>query len=539
MKQIKYNTVLLIKACTIVLTIISCNDNDFLNRSPFGQLDENNFFVKAEDANLAAIACYEPLQKPNLHWASAQLELGMSDDFSPQGFNDASPFYGATFNPNENSVIRGIWVRSFQGIALCNNSIASVKAMSSSVISEADKNKYLAEMKFIRAFWYFRLIRFYGDVPLRTKPIKKTNDSKEFMLPRTNHTKIISDLIIPDFTFAANNLPAFWDTKNKKRATKSAAHAFLTEVYIYIDNYEKAIEQGTQVDKFGHFLLDDPNKVLRVDYEGNPEIIFAIGYTNGVETYREYYYGTVEDLGDKGRIMRGNTYSGGYFYPSKNLIDFYRSIDGKSIDESPFYNKAKAWQYRDPRFDTTYFTIMDEIETTTGVQLNWQKDFLINKQTGFDIQKRGVWYGEDTWNRYVDYVYMRLPRVYLLLAEAYAKKGDFTNANHYVNMTRKRARNFALSKPEKYIPKGLGKTNVLPPFKVSNLEEALKAIDYEMRVELFTEDVFRYFDLKRWGTLSKCWSLVGGFTWEDKFLNLPIPTSELSANTEMTQNPGW
>ena len=535
----KNRTTLIGMICTVLLSLTGCNEDSFLDRNPFGVLDDNTFFVKKEDADLAAIACYAPLQKPNLHWADSQLELGMSDDFSSQGFKDATSFYGATFNPNDNSVVRGVWARSYTGIAICNNNIANVMAMDNSIISQEDKSLYIAEMRFIRAFWYFRLIRFYGDVPLRIEPMSNVDDPNKTLLPRVSQSRIFSEVIIPDFKFAVENLPGTWDENNNKRATKGAAHAFLTEVYVYVKQYTKAIEHGRAVEQFGYSLLEDPGNVLRVDYEGNREIIFAVGYSAGVETFREFYYGTIEDLGTDGRIMRGDTYSGDYYYASENLISFYQAIDGKPIEASAYYDDSAPWQYRDPRFDATFFTVMDEIETTSGVKLNWQDKFLINDQTGFDIQKRGVWYGDNTWNRRVDFVYMRLPRVYLLLAEAYARKGDFSNANRYLEMTRGRARDFALANPKKYIPKGLAKGDVLPPFNPTNLEEALQAIDYEMRVELFTEDAFRYFDLKRWGTLSERWSSTGGFIWEDKLWNLPVPGSELNVNTKMKQNPGW
>lgn len=84
--------------------------------------------------------------------------------------------------------------------------------------------------------------------------------------------------------------------------------------------------------------------MLRVDYEACPEIIFSVGFGSGVETYREFYWGTIEDLGEDGRIMRGDTYSGDYFYPSRELVDFYEAIDGKPINESSYYKATESWK---------------------------------------------------------------------------------------------------------------------------------------------------------------------------------------------------
>ena len=71
----------------------SCMDG-FLERNPFGSIDETTFFTEPEHADLAAIACYSKLQKLNAHWGDAQLELGMTGDFSA-GENADRRMHGA------------------------------------------------------------------------------------------------------------------------------------------------------------------------------------------------------------------------------------------------------------------------------------------------------------------------------------------------------------------------------------------------------------------------------------------------------------
>lgn len=516
---------------------------NYLERNPYGKLDENTYFTKSGHADLATIACYSTLQKMNGHWADAQLELGMTDDFSSAGFKDAQAFYTASFNPNDANIVNGIWKKGYEGIAICNINIQGIEGMGNDIIDENVKNKHLAEIRFIRAFWYFRLIRFYGDIPLRSALVKNPSNNTEVMLPLTAKEKIISDIILPDLKFSAKHLPVKWEKKNHNRATKGAAYATLVELYVYTQDYDKAILCGKEVEKLGYKMIDNPGYVLRVDYEGSSEIIFSIGYGTGYETYREYYYGTKEDLGgDLGRIMRGDTYSGDYFYASEDFINFFQTIDGKSINEgSLFFDPKEKWRYRDPRFDGTFFTTMDKITTTSGKTLNWKNKWLVNNETGYDIQKRGVYYGDSNWNRQVDNTLIRLPRVYLLMAEAYAFKSspDYANANIYLDKARGRARAFALANPQKYIPNGMNRNQVLPPFNISSQEDAAIALDYENRVEFFTEDCYRYFDLKRWGTLAKKWSHVGKFVWDSKLEDLPIPSSEVNNNDKISQKPSW
>ena len=70
------------------LIFTSCMDS-FLDRNPYGAIDETTFYTEAEHANLGAMACYAKLQCLNGHWAFAQLELGMTGDFSSAGFKDS------------------------------------------------------------------------------------------------------------------------------------------------------------------------------------------------------------------------------------------------------------------------------------------------------------------------------------------------------------------------------------------------------------------------------------------------------------------
>lgn len=534
----------IIAAClSSTFALTGCMDN-FLERNPFGSIDETTFFTEEEHANLAAIACYSNLQKLNGHWGEAQLELGMTGDFSSAGFKDAQPFYGATFNPNESNLVLGIWKRGYAGIAVCNKNIEGVTAMSDKIISTEKREQYLAEMRFIRAFWYFRLIQFYGDVPMRSASVVDPTDASQVAVPATPKEQMLKDLIIPDLEYASQKLPDKWDDAYAHRLTKGTAFAYLCEAYLYMKEYDKAITAGKSVEQFDYDLLADPGRVLHIEEENSKEIIFSVGIAEGISGFeRELYFGTIEDLGgDLGRIMRGDSYSGDYFYPSKEMVEFYQTIDGKAINEgSIYYDASIPWKNRDPRFDATFFTEMDDILTSKGKNIKWSNDWLVNDATGFDIQKRGVWYGEENWNTRADIHLMRLPRVYLHMAEAYALKNqpDYSKCSEYVEKVRNRARKFALANRDKYIPTGLEDADVLPPFTINSVETAMAAINYESRVEFFTEDCIRYFDLKRWGKLGEEWSRVGEFQWDNKFFDLPIPASELSANSQLSQHEGW
>ena len=86
------------------------------------------FYTEAEHANLGAMACYAKLQCLNGHWAFAQLELGMTGDFSSAGFKDAQPFYGATFNLMKAVLCRG-----------CGNAVMKVLLYATSTLMVSQK----------------------------------------------------------------------------------------------------------------------------------------------------------------------------------------------------------------------------------------------------------------------------------------------------------------------------------------------------------------------------------------------------------------
>lgn len=129
--------------------------------------------------------------------------------------------------------MKGIWQRAYQGIAVCNKNIEGVKNMPADIIDEDTRNKHLAEMLFIRAFWYFRLVQFYGDVPLRSVSVSDPTNGDDVQLAATPKNEIIKQTVLPDLEFAAQNLPDAWEDKYQNRATKGAAYAYLCEVYLY------------------------------------------------------------------------------------------------------------------------------------------------------------------------------------------------------------------------------------------------------------------------------------------------------------------
>uniref|UniRef100_UPI003216F69B RagB/SusD family nutrient uptake outer membrane protein n=1 Tax=uncultured Draconibacterium sp. TaxID=1573823 RepID=UPI003216F69B len=543
-------SILKITIVFFVVLLTSCAE-EFLDRSPYGSLNNQTFFLTEDHASQAAVACYNFIRYNNNHWALLQLELGMTDNYGTWGFGEYQDYQFAAFDVNDNPVVNGVYSRAYTGIGRCNINIQGVSAMTEEQISSEAKNKYLAEMRFIRAWWYYRLIQFYGDVPVRTEIPEDVTNKEETNIAPTAKEQIIDDVILPDLEFARDNLGVVkWSEDQTGRLTLGAVYAYLIDVNVYKGDYDAAIAAGTAFenlkDEAGYALLDDPNFVNRTDNENNSELIFVASFGPGATSYRNFYTGTKRSAGEGlGDIIRGSSYAGAYIYPSNDLLESYTMIDGTSISESPLYDASldNEYKWRDPRFDVAFFTPLDEIETyPNGIMVNW--DFSMRNNTigqgGYDIQNRCIYYGSSTdyvWQ--ADIRYKKLSSVYLQIAEAYANKLDWTNCEKFLEKVRSRARNYALANKSKYVPEGVADADVLPAYEIDNLTEAMAAIEYEFRVETFGDDAVRYFNLKRWGKLQR-WAETCGWTWNQKFYDLPYPNSAVTNNTALDNSAkGW
>ncbi len=515
----------------------SCSD--FLDREPFGKLSENSFYQNLQHATYAANSCYTPLANLNGFWATGVLMFGnMCSDDASQNSSINSAYTRGAFDPGDYYMVTGTFEYAYKGIARCNVGIEKVSQMTDDQIDPEDKKAIIGEMKFIRGFWYYHLIRLFGDVPVILKPVVLSDETT--LLPaRTPVDQIIKDVIIPDLTFAAENLPETRSGVDVSRATKGAAHAFLTAVHMLSKNYAAAITEGEKVvalaNKGVYELLPDLESIYREENEFNKENIFEVSFSKDKINWASHYFGT-----PYGGFCRGQHYIT-HIHPSADLRDSFSLIDGNSIKEDPnkLYNKDEFWKNRDPRFDITFYTPLDKTtHKATGEPITFSSDMVLNKEVGVDFQKFTIWYGPEQSNIGINNILMRYANVLLYLSEAYTQTGNLEKGAEYLNLVRTRARNYALAHPDKYNQAGLSAEKVLPNVTFNNAEEGMKFIRSERRAE-FAGENYRGYDLRRWGIEESTWAKVQGFSWDTKMSLLPIPSSEMNVNPNLTQNPGY
>jgi hypothetical protein len=179
----------------------------------------------------------------------------------------------------ENSIFTFFWERNYSLIQRANVLIDRIKVSDKSIwTSDAQKNAYLAEALFFRAYAYRMLVSFYGDVPLVTEPTKSAKT--DFVrAPKADIYKLMEE----DLTFAVANLPVRGKEEAPGRITQGAAGHFLTELYITESKYQQAVDAASKVIDTGGYSLMTQRFGSTRDVFGKGDVfldLFAYGNHN-------------------------------------------------------------------------------------------------------------------------------------------------------------------------------------------------------------------------------------------------------------------
>lgn len=256
----------------------------FLNRLPEDAIGTGSK-LSEKDAVALVNAAYQPLQWPkfyNMRMWSTDVIAGESEVGAGGGTDGIETVQLANFTADpSNAAATDIW-RGTPGILRANLAIDEIQKMEG--ISESLKNQLIGECCFLRAHYYFILVRFFGDVPLRTKPLYAGDNLNA---PRTPKEQVYEQ-IIKDTKEAIAKLPykAQYDNKDKGRACKEAAETMLAKVYLTLgQNYAEVVSLCEDIENQGY----DLSKMAYADNwynpatgklnENGPESIFEIQYT--------------------------------------------------------------------------------------------------------------------------------------------------------------------------------------------------------------------------------------------------------------------
>ncbi|MEO8253248.1 MAG: RagB/SusD family nutrient uptake outer membrane protein [Flavobacterium sp.] len=344
-----------------------------------------------------------------------------------------------------------------------------------------NKDQYLGEVYFMRAYFFFYLTNIYGDIAMPLTSDYKINNT----LSRTKQAEVYQQ-IIADLEKAEALLPDTFrdqlgqETASRSRPNKYAAKALLARVYLYTKNWKKASDEATAIlDNMETYSLVAPSDAFLTD---SNEVIWSLtsdlnpaSYPNFVKEYTTYMgWYTSDD-----NIEADFAFAPSYLTPS--LLNSFEEGD----------ERFQAWTYKVSIDDKEYYVPYKYKSTVSNEE---------------------------------SLTLFRLSEIYLIRAEALANLDQDQEAINDLDAVRLRA--------------GLAGT------PATSKDEILDAIAKERRVEFFSELGYRFFDLKRTAKIDEVMNAEvknkkSPATWSSYKASFPIPPSEIYNNPNLKQTTGY
>ena len=475
------------------------------------KITEQDYLKSEADYRAMAVGVYSPIQ-----WLNQIVPIGdIASDNAVSGGESATDILSLqqiddfTHYPI-NSTLADLWQVAYEGINRANYMHQyKTKNIAGETVDFAGKEAMYGEIYFLRAYYYFSLVKLFGDVPLFVDRRLTINDSKT--LQRSPKATVYAQ-IENDLTTAINVLPTI--QVDKGRITKYAAQALLGKVYLYqagtnTAKYAQAaamLENVITANKFS--LVSDFGSIFLPSGENGAESVFEIQYSNGQGTY-DWAHTTrgqgnmlVQMCGVRGLTgSNGMPYNPGWSFdmPTANLANAYAAGD-KRKDETVF--NIEAYKTANPSFGISYLVAPYK---NTG---------LYNKKY---LPRVGETSGQVELNYSNNYRTIRYADVLLMAAEANNKAGNDTKAQGYLNQVRRRAFGNTLN-------------------DITSTGSTLyDAILNERRLE-FAMEGERFFDLVRTGKAASTLASFGFVAGKHEVF--PIPQGEVDFSG-LTQNPNY
>lgn len=461
----------------VISTNFSCS-KDFVDLTPQGLIPVDGYYHDELSFKNALTGMYNSLRTIyNNNWAYSELP---SDN--TMTFPSSEAFWGEmdkyTWTPTS-SRIQEAWSRHYSTIALCNIILDRITPVS---MPQANKDRYIAEAKFVRALMYFNLVRMFGDVPLVLNEI--TTEAQAYSYDRESIANVYVQ-IEKDLTESAATLPVSYTAADVGRPTKTAANGLLGKVYMFQRKFPEAESILAQVVAVAPSPLIAYDKIFGLGNDNNGDIIFSIqyisgGFGEGNIFAREF---VPQPSGTTIIGVSGSSYNVG----GADLNDAFEPGDTrKAISVGLFTDGALAYYYT-------------------------RKFLYPTVPAGNE--------GDNDWP------VLRFGDVILLYAEALNENHKTDDALIQLNRIRTRAG--------------------LPAKSGLSEQDTRTAIYNERRVELCFESE-RWFDLVRWDifiptmeAFKTKYNVTGMGNIEERLKVFPIPSRERALNPNLSQNTGY
>jgi len=528
----------------------SCTD--VLEEKPVGLATADSYYATPKGIEDGLKAVYSTLRKFYGQQEGFFLTVTGTDVFT-------NGFGGVTNSPDinnysanllgTNAMVTTVWDNFYIGINQANAIIN--RAPKVEQLSEAERNRIMAEARFIRALYYFHLVQQFGDVHFSLEETIGVQTTAN----RTPVKTIYDQGIIPDLQFAIQNLPA--KAAKYGRVTKPASEALLARVQLTLGNWAEAERLAASVIKNYDFQLVKPfSRLWDIDNEMNSEVIWSVQFTsdpltNGDGNKSHLFF--IFDYAQNPTIIRDLANGRPYqrFMPTNYLIKLFDPAkdsrwDGTFKTVWIANNKGtingKAVVPGDTAIKIVPYPVADAVQNTVPYWLidfndNWVGGTVNNLEIGGGQRRRfpAVKKFMDPLRTSVnaedgrrDFTVIRLAEVYLIAGEAAFRQNKNTEAATYFNVVRTRA---AISGKEALMQ--------IKPADV-NLDFIL-----DERARELVGEVDRWYDLKRTGTLLervKKYNLDAAPNIKEMHLVRPIPQTQIDRVTnsgEFVQNQGY
>jgi hypothetical protein len=412
------------------------------------------------------------------------LHTGLSGDELTLRNNDQdlNRFYLNSLRSEDNN--GRYWGQLYRINYAANDAIEAIP--NSTGITEAVKSQLLGEAKFIRAFCHFYLYCFYGNIP-----IIKSTDYRENKIATRNSkleifNQIIADLKDSQALLSLNYLSSDIMTPSSERVrpNKNVASALLSKVYLYNEDYINAEKESTR-------LIEDPNYSLvnldQVFLKNSQETIWQLQSTAPIVT----------NTNECPLYIFDNEH-----FPAIEISDALKD----------------SFQAGDQRFNN-WISSYQDLNSAPAITHYFSYKYKIAKQ-GAPVTEY--------------FMIFRLAEQYLIRAESRIKNNNIPQGINDLNLIRNRATDYMVSS-------GLQLKSLSMSLSQS---DALKALEYERKIELFCEMGNRWFDMRRTGRINQIMpgiAVVKGSQWNNNWAIYPIPLTDIqnAPGLSKDQNPGY
>ncbi len=510
------------------------------------ELNEQDFWKTDADAQAVLASCYANLGTAEGFFYTESLS---DNSFTRQSdrYGGAKQVASGSYDPSL-PILKSEWDFRYTAIRKCNQFLANVSRVPE--LSEAQLKRYQAEVRFIRAYSYFILATWYGDVPFYTNVLTISESQSIIRSPKAEVISfVISELGAIQADLPINTaLPA----TERGRVTRGAAIALAARVNLFEGNWQAAAAECEKLigktENGAYSLFSSYAGIFTVANEYNSEVIFDLQF-GANRLYDTQRFFVPVSIGLRTDIM-----------PTQSVVDNYIMTNGKAIQEAGSgYDAGNPFANRDPRLAVTIatdgskypnfnFAPTSEIDVKTLPNTS-DNDVLkpIASATGYYWRKYFDPTATSPGNSGLNLIYLRYADVLLMYAEAKNELSQLTADvwDQTIGALRRRA--------------GFTDSGALnfPSAQQAGLRDIVRR---ERRSELAFESL-RIFDIRRWKTAEtvlntqvKGIAIPGNELPKDANGNIivenrifdpskhylwPIPQLERDQNQNLPQNPGW